>query len=416
MFVHVDADAFFASVLERKDPRLKGKSLLALGAGGGIVIAASYPAKAKGVRTGMRLKDAKLLCPDAVALPSDFTETCRASEQIETILRSLTPAVEQMSVDEWYLDLRELVGGIPPDPGIWARNLQKIISESAGISMSAGIAPTKLLAKMASEYRKPAGITIVRENVAGIRKSQLRMAYTTRETFLLDRPVAAIPGIGRARQVHAASLHWQTAWDFACAEPKTVVHLFGRPGKNLQDELRGIPVTGVVAEHAPPKSVSRGRSFRCTFDEAEVFALLLQHLSICVLRMREQHLACRRIVLWSRDSLYRFADAHARLPQPMDTEDTLLPYVRHCFTRLWKHPQGVTQAGLALCDLQPAGPAQYSLFVEPQKTQRSANVQETLDTVRTRFGRESIMRAAGLQKKPRRSPLPNAFGHIGNVM
>lgn len=409
MFAHIDADAFFASVLERKDPRLKGLPLLALGAGGGIVIAASYPAKAKGVRTGMRLNDAKALCPDAIALLSDFTEACRASEQIETILRSLTPAVEQMSVDEWYLDLCELVGGIPSDPGAWARTVQQTISQSVGIGMSVGIAPTKLLAKMASEYRKPAGITIVREEASDTEYSILRIA------FLKDRPVAAIPGIGRARQVHAASLDWQTAWDFTVAEQNTVVHLFGRPGRDLQDELRGIPVTAVVAEHAPPKSVSRGRSFRCTFDESEVFALILRHLSICTLRMRGQGLACRRVVLWSRDAAYRFTDAQARLPQSMDTEDSLLPYVRHCFTRLWKHAQGYTQAGLALCDLLPTGPAQYSLFVEPQKTQRSESVQKTLDTVRTRFGRESIMRATGLQKKPRRSSLPNAFGHIGSV-
>ncbi len=412
MYCHVDADAFFASVLERKDPRLRGKPLFALGAGGGIVIAASYPAKAKGVKTGMRLKDAKRLCPDAIALLSDFTEACTASQQIETILRTLTPAVEQMSVDEWFLDLTRLVGGIPHDPGTWARNLQKIISESVGIGMSIGIAPTKLLAKMASEYRKPAGVTVV---LLPPTPYPLPPAGLHIEAFLKDRPVASIPGIGRARQVHAASLNWQTAFDFACAEPKTVVHLFGRPGRDLQEELKGNPMSSVVQESAPPKSISRGRSFRRTSDHAEVFGIIVRHLSICVLRMREQGLACRRIVLWSRDSAYRFADAQARLPQLMDTEDTLLPYVRHCFARLWKHAQSATQAGLTLCDLVPAGPAQYSLFVEPKQTQRSESVQETLDAVRTRFGRESIMRAAGLQKKPRRSSLANAFGHIGNA-
>ena len=99
----------------------------------------------------------------------------------------------------------------------------------------------------------------------------------------------------------------------------------------------------------------------------------------------------------------------------MDTEDALLPYVRHCFDSLWKHVQGCTQAGVALCDLLPAGPAQYSLFTAPANVHRDENIQTTLDQIRTRFGRESIMRATGLQKKPRRSSLPNAFGHIGSV-
>ncbi|OIO54593.1 hypothetical protein AUJ46_02745 [Candidatus Peregrinibacteria bacterium CG1_02_54_53] len=413
MFAHVDADAFFASVLERKDPHLKGKPLLALGAGGGIVIAASYPAKAKGVKTGMRLREAKMLCPEAIALLSDFTEACVASDQIETFLRSLTHAVEQMSVDEWFLDLRELVRGIPTDSVQWARDLQQTIAESVGIGMSVGIAPTKLLAKMASEYRKPAGITCIRDTRYMIRDTPGIIAI---ETFLRDRPVAAIPGIGRARQVRAASLDWLTAWDFASAEPKTIVHLFGRPGRDLQEELRGNPVSSVVSANAPPKSISRGRSFRQSRDHAEIFSIVVRHLSICILRMREQGLACRHITLWLRDGKFRFEDEHLRLPRPMDTEDVLLPYVRHGFTAIWRRVQGCTQAGLALGDLRPSGPAQYSLFQEPAHLLRSECVQSSLDTIRKRFGRESITRATSLQhtsaKRPQR---PNTYGHIGTT-
>lgn len=409
MFAHIDADAFFASVLQRKDPRLRGKPLLALGAGGCIVIAASYPAKRKGVKTGMRLQDAKKLCPDAIALLSDFTEACNASEQIETILQAQTAAVEQMSVDEWFLDLKELVGGIPADLALWAKDVQRTISSSVGIGMSVGIAETKLLAKMASEYRKPAGITIV------VEESPRTTYCILRTAFLKDRPVAAIPGIGRARQVHAASLNWQTAWDFAYADEKTVVHLFGRPGSDLQRELQGLPVSAVITESAPPKSISRGRSFRCTRERADVFSMVVRHVSVCTLRMREQRLACRHVTLWMRDAAFRYADAHVRLPRPMDTEDALLPYVRHCFARLWKRVDGCTQAGVALCNLLPAGPAQYSLFEETKNADRSESVQRTLDAVRARFGRDSIVRAAGLQKKPPRSRLPNALGHIGET-
>jgi len=415
MFAHIDADAFFASVLQRKDPRLRGKPLLALGAGGCIVIAASYPAKRKGVKTGMRLKDAKSLCPDAIALLSDFTEACNASEQIETILRSQTAAVEQMSVDEWFLDLRELVGGIPADLALWAKDVQRTISSSVGIGMSVGIAPTKLLAKMASEYRKPARVTVICPPHLPPTPYPLPTASILIETFLKDRPVASIPGIGRARQVHAASLNWQTAWDFAYADEKTVVHLFGRPGSDLQRELQGLPVSAVITESAPPKSISRGRSFRCTRERADIFSMIVRQVSVCTLRMREQRLACRHLTLWVRDAAFRYADAHVRLPRPMDTEDALLPYVRHCFARLWKRVDGCTQAGVALCNLLPAGPAQYSLFEEPKNADRSESVQKTLDAVRARFGRDSIVRAAGLQKKPPRSRLPNAFGHIGET-
>ncbi len=161
MIAHVDADAFFASVLVRKDPRLQGKPLLALGMGGGCVIAASYEAKAKGVRTGMRLTDALRLCPEALKVHSDFRETGLASDQIVSIIEEHCPFIEQFSIDEWFLDLTSLVGGVPGDLTAWATHLRQEILKRTGLSVSAGIGASKLLAKMASEYRKPGGVTVV---------------------------------------------------------------------------------------------------------------------------------------------------------------------------------------------------------------------------------------------------------------
>src|SRR3989338_5482226 len=127
MIAHIDVDAFFASVLVRADPSLQGKPLLALGMGGSCVIAASYEAKAKGIRTGMRLLDARKLCPGAIERISDFAEACRASAHIEEMLGRECPNMEKMSVDEWFLDLRTLVGGIPKDTSAWAFDTQQII-------------------------------------------------------------------------------------------------------------------------------------------------------------------------------------------------------------------------------------------------------------------------------------------------
>ena len=127
MICHVDADSFFASVLVRKNPRLRGKPLLALGMGGSCVIAASYEAKAFGVKTGMTLKDALKLVPHALQLSSDFRETAIASHEIEEILSREGPLLEQMSVDEWFLDLSGVPGGEPADLRAWAVALQKKI-------------------------------------------------------------------------------------------------------------------------------------------------------------------------------------------------------------------------------------------------------------------------------------------------
>ena len=130
MIAHIDADAFFASALQRKRPDLVGKPLLALGMGGGCVIAASYEAKAKGVKTGMRLSEARKLCRGAIALPSDFDEALLASRQIEQILQNRCPIIERYSVDEWFLDLKSLPGGLPDNVKYWALELQETIKKS----------------------------------------------------------------------------------------------------------------------------------------------------------------------------------------------------------------------------------------------------------------------------------------------
>lgn len=382
MFCHVDADAFFASVLQRQNPRLKGKPLLALGMGGSCVIAASYEAKAKGVKTGMRLKEALALCPDAIREASDFRETGLASEQIESILLNYCPRIEQMSIDEWYLDLPSCVGGTPPDPAGWAAGLQTTVLRSTALSVSVGIAPTKLLAKMAGEERKPAGITVLRS--ADI------------EPFLRRRPAAAIPGIGRQRMVHADANGWHTAWDIATADAQTILRLFGRPGRDMQRELLGEPLTFVITEPAPPKSVSRARSFRPVTDRDLLWAHLLQHLQYVILKMRRHGLACRGVSVWLRDARYGYTSQHASLPQPADTEESLTPYVRRCFSSLHEQGKGYTQVGLALWRLSANGAEQVSLFDDPQELIRRDSLQITLDGIRQKFGRKAIHRGAAL--------------------
>lgn len=380
MIAHIDADAFFASALQRKNPHLKGKPLLALGMGGGCVIAASYEAKAKGVKTGMRLRDAKKLCPRAVALPSDFDEALLASRQIEQILQNRCPIMQRYSVDEWFLDLTSLVGGLPDNVKAWAQEIQQTVMNKTHLSISIGIGSSKLLAKMASEYRKPAGITYV-HNV---------------EAFLKDRTAEAIPGIGKRRSVHSQSHGWKTAWDIATAPSNTVQKLFGRPGLAMQRELLGECREPVEIGSAPPKSISRTRSFPSTRNREMVYAHLLHHLTYVMLKMRREGLACKMVSVWLRSGEYTFDQKEQKLSQPMDTEEHVLPYVHRCFEKLYSQGESYTQVGLGLYGLNPKGGTQYCLFEDPETTKEAEQIQGALDTVHARYGREALKRGAAM--------------------
>lgn len=394
MFAHIDADAFFASVLIRRHPHLKGRPVLALGMGGGCIIAASYEAKAKGVRTGMRLREAMALVPNAVSMPSDFRETALASQSIESILSETFPVLERMSVDEWYGDLSAVIGGTPVCRSDYAIALQREIMRRTSLSVSIGIATSKTLAKMAGDYRKPQGVTVITDG--GSEKESHGIA---RETFLRERPAAAIPGIGKRRNIHAEAHEWRTAWDIAVADAHELKTLFGTPGRDIQRELLGIPVSPVRRDDRPPKSVSRCRSFRRTHDRDVIFAHIMRHLEYLTMKMRRHGLGCLGITVWLRNEKYEHESMNESLPQLSSTEDQLRPYVRRCFEVLYAKRQSYTQAGLALWQLKPHGEKQFSLFESPEESLRGESVQRALDALHERFGRDSITRASALTVK-----------------
>ncbi|MSR86951.1 DNA polymerase IV [Candidatus Peribacteria bacterium] len=409
MISHIDADAFFASAIVRKNPHLGGKPLLALGMGGGCVIAASYEAKAFGVKTGMRLKDALVLCPKAVHVPADFHEAARASHEIEAILQRLCPLVQQMSIDEWYLDLHTVTGGLPHDLEAWARLHQNEIHRKVGLTVSVGIGPSKILAKMAGEYRKPAGVTVVTLPLSPSLSSEALAKEEggrgpgggglSLETFLRDRPAGAIPGVGRQRMIHTEARGWKTAWDFAQAPTEELKKLFGKPGVELQQELLGTIVSEVTSDEAPPKSVSRCRSFRPTKRREILWAHLLRHAEYLMLKMRRHALMCRGISVWMRDGEYKGYGSNASLPQPTQTLDAILPFVRQCFEKGYDPRITYTQIALAFWQLVPSGATQYSLFESAVMNDRDEAIQKSLDALHERFGRSSITRGSAMGVK-----------------
>jgi len=383
MIAHIDADSFFASVIIRTHPQYRGTPLFAIGMGGGCIIAATYEAKAKGVKTGMRLTDARKLCPGAVEMAADFRETALASKQIEETILNHCPIVEQMSIDEWYLDLVSLVGGVPADLSSWGQEMQKIILQNTGLSVSIGIAPSKLLAKLSGEYKKPAGVTVVKKRNI--------------EKFLQDRPVAAICGIGQRRAQVAQTHGWRTAWDMAIADTALIQELFGKPGLEMQRELLGEQVSSVSTEQRPPKSISRCRSFRATTDRSLLRAHTLKHLEYCTMKMRRWNLGCTDVSVWIRDAEMHHTGDHKKLLRIEHTASNIMGAalgILDTLTTMRNHRY--TQVGLALYGLRPVATMQYSLFEDPRIGIAEDNLQCAMDTLHARYGRDSVTRAAAL--------------------
>lgn len=400
MIAHIDADSFFASVIIRTHPQYAGKALIAVGMGGGCVIAATYEAKAKGVKTGMRITDARKLCPGAIEMAADFRETALASKQIEETIMNQCPIVEQMSIDEWYLDLTSLVGGIAQDLSTWGREMQKTILQNTGLSVSIGIAPSKLLAKLAGEYRKPAGVTVLSRYLSSTptpNPSPEGRGEQRIETFLKDRPAAAICGIGQRREKVAQEHGWRTAWDIATADIELMKILFGKPGLEMQRELLGERVSPVSTNKRPPKSISRCRSFRATTDISILRAHALKHLEYCTMKMRRWKLGCSDVSLWLRDAEMHHASAHKKLIRIEHTTTRIMQAALSVLDTLTtKKKQRYTQVGLALYGLKPVSIVQYSLFEDPRIGIAEEELQSAMDTLHARYGRDSITRAAAL--------------------
>jgi nucleotidyltransferase/DNA polymerase involved in DNA repair len=398
MIAHVDADAFFASVLQRKYPRLKNLPLLATGMGGGCVIAATYEAKRKGVRTGMRLKDAKKLVPEAIAMPSDFQATYVATRELFALLeRYCDGEVERSSPDEGYMDLSMHREG-------WKQLAQRIQNDARrllDLSVSVGIAPSKTLAKMASKHNKPMGICIIeKEDIVA---------------FLREKPIDAISGIGYRLTPKMQKRGYHTALHFAQADPMIVQKTLGKIGLELQQEVRGIPVYAVVTESDPPKSISRCRSFKRTDDKDFLYAQLVMHLQKCSTKLRRYGFECGRIGVW----LYGVGTAETLKPigfehsyrsrrvcaeriigRHVSEEALLLPFMRNAFEEIVachaERSRSATrsplfmQTGLILHDFRPKGGRQIALFEDMKQHERMGAVQQALDGLRKRYGGESV--------------------------
>jgi DNA polymerase-4 len=330
-------DAFFAAVELLRRPELKGKPVVIGGRGDpsrrGVVSTATYEARAFGVRSAMPLRTALKLCPAAVFLPVDFSEYHRYSEKFKAVMKRVSPLMEDRGIDEAYLDISALAGSSEDI----AREIKQRIRDETGLTCSIGIAPNKLLAKMASELQKPDGLTI--------------LAATDLEARVWPLGVRRVPGIGPKTEARLAEMGVRTIGELAAVPVETLVGEFGRSyGVFLYEAARGIDDDPIVT-HWEPKQRSRETTFQEDTGDWQTIARTIAALAREVAdELREEGYRSRTVGIKLRFADFETHTREKTLPEPTDSETVIRKAAFECLGRL-KLDRRVRLLGVRVGDL-----------------------------------------------------------------
>jgi DNA polymerase-4 len=305
--VHVDMDAFYASVEQRDDPQLRGKPVVVAWLGNrSVVCAASYEARRFGIRSAMPAVRAERLCPEAVFVPPDFTRYRAVSQLVREIFERHTDLVEPLSLDEAYLDVTENKSGLPTATRL-ARAIRAQIREELNLTASAGVAPNKFLAKIASDWRKPDGLFVIQPDEV--------------DTFLPPLPVGRLPGVGKVTEARLEKLGIRTVGDLRGLELPALEGPFGRHGLRLYELARGIDNSPVLPNR-PTQSVSAEDTFQHDVPLSETESLIRRLAEKTWAASRKETRIARTVVLKLKTSEFRILTrSHTPSTPPASCEE-----------------------------------------------------------------------------------------------
>ena len=384
--VHLDADAFFASCEQAVKPWLRGKPVIT-GKERGIVAAASYEAKARGVERGMRLFEAKRVCPEAVFLPSDYETYSLFSLRMFDILKRFSPDVEEYSIDEAFVDLTGLRRSFHGPYGEIARRMQEEIGRELDISVSVGVSLSKVLAKIGSKYNKPHGLTI-------IPGGQIHL-------YLKDLPVEKVWGIGANTSALLRKLGVRTALDFARKDERFVKKYLSKPYREIWEELNGRSVYPVSTEGKEDyQSISKTRTFTPPSNKRDfVFAQLSKNLENACIKARRHGLAARGLIVYLRGQDFRDHGVEMRLSSPNAFPAQLFGPLKEGFDAVFRDDTLYRSTGVVLTGLAAGSGTQYTLFDDVPRIEKMAKLYKAVDNLSERFGKHTVQHAASLPAK-----------------
>ncbi len=379
--LHVDIDAFFAAIEQQRDPRLKGKPVIV---GAGVIASCSYEARRFGLKAGMSLSEAKRLCPRAIVIEGHAQVYRCYAERLFDRCRELSPDVETY-LDEAYLELTgtERVHG---DFVQAAARLKRAIVDDTGLTVTCGIGPNRMLAKLVGKTKKPDGLARLHEHEA--------------EAFLVGRPIEQLAGVGHAYARTLRGMNIRTIGQLRALPIGTLEALFGSPGRLLFERCRGRDTAPVIAREVP-LSISRETSFRQdTADPREIDGMLEYLTGRACRAARELSLTARTIGVRLRYSDGESADQSRSLKQPSAVDPVVLELALQLHTRLYTRRVSLHAIGITLSHFAHGAAEQGALFDEREAGRRAA-LCEALDRVRSDFGHGAVVSGRALHLKGR---------------
>lgn len=412
--LHVDGDSFFVSCEIAKNPSLKGKPVVT-GSERGIASAMSYEAKALGITRAMKITDARRLCPGLIVIESDYESYSLYSMRMYAIVRRYTEAVEEYSIDECFADLTGMRRPNNMSYEEMAERVKADLEGELGLSFSVGLSVNKVIAKAASKFRKPSGLTII--------PGHSLAAYLTKI------PVGKIWGIGPNTSAYLMKLGIRTAQDFAAKPAVWVAEHLSKPGYEIWQELNGesvMPLTlGGKHDYG---SIQKTLTFRPpSSDPAFLWSQLSRNVENACTKLRRHELYAGRVSFFLKTQEFRYRTLELRLNRAASVPEEILAAIRDKFPLVYRRGELYRTTGVTMGDLSHERAENLDLFGQAPLMARVERVHEAIDEIDERYGRHTVFLGASFramrhgEEEPEGARLPGAgkkrinLPFLGNV-
>lgn len=387
--LHIDTDAFFASCEQAMHPEYRGKPVIC-GKERGIVATASYEVRALGIDRGVPLWEVRRICPDAIIVPSDYETYSLFSKRMFAIIRRFTPVVEEYSIDEAFCDitgLRRLHRRSYPEI---ARLIKQTIETELGITVSVGLSSSKVLAKVGSKHKKPAGFTPIPGRDI--------------HRYLAQLPLGKVWGIGPATTAYCATLGLRTALEFARKPWSYVSRRFTKPLLEVWHELNGQAVYSIVtAEKSEYASIGKSKTFTPASSEpGYVYAQLCKNLENACIKARRHHLVAQGLYVFLKRHDFTGGATFGTLSRPSAYPPDMAGVLRRLFDECYTPGARYRATGVVMTELVPESTLQQSLFEPPMRLEKLQRVYRAVDELAERYGKHCLHLVAsnGAQRTP----------------